>query len=139
MRDNPRSDIMKQEFIRLSRSAEDYLECIGHLCREKGAARVQDIAQRLDVKKPSVTVAVRRLAEQGLVQYRQYAPIELTSRGEEYAEKVIQAHSILRRFMREVAGLSRERANEIACLMEHLLTYEEIHSLSRRLPHSSDS
>ena len=130
---------MKQDFIRLSRSAEDYLECIGHLFREKGAARVQDIALRLGVKKPSVTVAVRRLAEQGFVQYRQYTPIELTPRGEEYAEKVIQAHSILRRFMREVAGLSRERANETACLMEHQLTYEEIQRLSERLPHPSDS
>ncbi len=130
---------MNQESIRLSRSAEDYLECIGHLCREQGAARVQDIALRLRVKKPSVTAAVRRLADQGLVKYQQYAPVELTPCGEEYAERVIQAHSILRRFMREVAGLSRARANETACLMEHLLTYEEIRSLSKRLPRSSDS
>ncbi len=130
---------MKQEFPRLSRSAEDYLECIGHICREKGAARVHDIAMRLGVKKPSVTVAVRRLADLGLVQYRQYMPVELTPKGEQYAENVIQAHGILRRFMREVAGLSRERANEIACLMEHLLTYEEIHHLRELLPPSSPS
>ncbi len=129
---------MKQDSLRLSRSAEDYLECIGHLCREKGSARVHDIAMRLGVKKPSVTAAVRRLAEQGLVQYQQYSPIELTPRGEEYAERVIQAHSILRRFMREVAGLSRERANETACLMEHLLTYDEITSLGKKLPRPSD-
>ncbi len=124
---------MKREPDRLSRSAEDYLECIGHLCREKGAARVNDIASRLHVKKPSVTVAVRRLADLGLVHYKQYSPIELTQRGEEYADRVIMAHSILRRFMREVAGLSRDRANETACLMEHILTLDEIHKLSKKL------
>lgn len=125
---------MKQEFKKLSRSAEDYLEAIGHLCREKGAARVNDIAQRLNVKKPSVTAAVRRLADQELVVYHQYAPIELTKKGEEYADKVIRAHTVLRRFMHEVAGLSREKANETACMLEHILSQEDIRKLSKRLP-----
>ena len=130
---------MKQDETRLSRSAEDYLECIGHLCREKGVARVNDIAQRLHVKKPSVTVAVRRLAELGYVSYQQYSPIELTARGQQYADRVISAHGILRRFMREVAGLSSDRANETACLIEHILTMEEIQQLSKRLPVQGDS
>ena len=125
---------MKTELKKLSRSAEDYLEAIGNLCREKGAARVNDIAQLLNVKKPSVTAAVRRLADQDLVVYRQYAPIELTDKGREYANSVIRAHQILRRFMHEVAGLSRETANEAACMLEHMLTPEDIRTLSKRLP-----
>lgn len=119
---------------KLTRSAEDYLEAIGNLCRQKGSARVNDIARLLNVKKPSVTAAVRRLADQGLVVYRQYAPIELTEKGYTYANSVIRAHSILRRFMHEVAGLSREKANETACLLEHVLTAEDIRTLSERLP-----
>ena len=125
---------MTDDFIKLTRSAEDYLEAIGNLCREKGAARVNDIARLLNVKKPSVTVAVRRLADQGFVSYRQYAPIELTDKGKAYANSVIRAHSILRRFMHEVAGLSREKANETACLLEHILSPEDICTLSKRLP-----
>lgn len=125
---------MTFEFKKLSRSAEDYLEAIGNLCREKGAARVNDIAQLLNVKKPSVTAAVRRLADQGLIIYRQYAPIELTEKGEAYANSVIRAHQVLRRFMHEVAGLSREKANETACMLEHMLSPEDIHTLSKRLP-----
>lgn len=127
---------MNDDFVKLSRSAEDYLEAIGHLCREKGMARVNDIAQRLKVKKPSVTAAVRRLADQDLVVYRQYAPIALTQKGEEYANKVIFAHNVLRRFMREAAGLSREKANEVACLLEHVLTPSDIQKLSERLTKS---
>lgn len=125
---------MKNELKKLTRSAEDYLEAIGNLCREKGAARVNDIAQLLNVKKPSVTAAVRRLADQDLVIYHQYAPIELTPKGQEYADNVIRAHSVLRRFMHEVAGLSRETANEAACMLEHMLTAEDIQTLSKRLP-----
>ena len=47
---------------RIGRSGEDYLEAIGHLCHKNGSAQVSDIAQMLNVKKPSVTAAMRKLA-----------------------------------------------------------------------------
>ncbi len=119
---------------RLSRSAEDYLEAVGHLCRESGCAQVSDIATRLGVRKPSVTAAMRQLAALGLVEYRQYAPIHLTEQGKRYADEVISAHGILRRFLIEAAGLTPQRADEAACQMEHVLTYEEIDTIAHRLP-----
>ena len=119
--------------IRLGRSAEDYLEAIGLLCQQHGSAQVSDIAQILGVKKPSVTAAMRRLAEAGLIDYHQYAPIQLTEAGLHYAERVIHAHNILHRFMVEMAGLAPERADEAACMIEHILTYEEIASMGARL------
>lgn len=122
------------KFTRLSRSAEDYLEAIGHLCRENGRAQVSDVAAMLNVKKPSVTAAVHQLAEEGLITYRRYAPIELTAKGQQYAERVIRAHGILQRFLVESAGLSTSRADDIACHMEHLLTMEEIEDIEKRLP-----
>ena len=66
---------------RIGRSGEDYLEAIGHLCHKNGAAQVSDIAQMLGVKKPSVTAAMRKLADMGLIEYHQYAPITLTREG----------------------------------------------------------
>lgn len=118
---------------RLGRSAEDYLEAIGLLCKEHGAAQVSDIAQMLGVKKPSVTAAMRRLAEAGLIDYHQYAPIQLTEAGKQYAEHVIAAHNTLHRFMTEIAGLAPERADEVACLIEHILTYDEIAAMATKL------
>ncbi len=118
---------------RLSRSAEDYLEAVGNLCRESGCAQVSDIAARLGVRKPSVTAAMRQLASLGMVEYRQYAPIHLTEMGRHYANHVISAHGILRRFLIEAAGLTPQRADEAACQMEHVLTYEEIDAIARRL------
>lgn len=119
---------------RLSRSAEDYLEAIGHLCREHGQAQVSDVAAMLNVKKPSVTAAMRQLAEQGFIVYHPYSPAVLTNKGEEYAAQVINAHNILHRFMHEVAGLSEQRADAAACLIEHILTYEEIRAIGEKLP-----
>ncbi len=124
---------MSSNFTRLSRSAEDYLEAIGHLCRENGKAQVSDVATMLHVKKPSVTAAMHQLAEEGLITYRRYAPIELTEKGRQYAERVIRAHGILQRFLEQSAGLSPERADDVACHVEHLLTIEEIEQIEQRL------
>ena len=124
---------MSSQFSRLSRSAEDYLEAIGHLCRENGKAQVSDVATRLNVKKPSVTAAVHQLAEEGLITYRRYAPIELTEKGKQYADRVIRAHGILHRFLVNAAGISPQRADDVACQMEHILTMEEIEQIEHRM------
>lgn len=118
---------------RLGRSAEDYLEAIGHLCNQHGSAQVSDIAQMLGVKKPSVTAAMRRLADAGLIDYHQYAPIQLTETGRQYADRVIHSHTTLLRFMTEVAGLTPERAEAAACSIEHILTFEEISAMGERM------
>lgn len=127
------SNLPQELSKRIGRSGEDYLEAIGHLCHKNGSALVSDIAQMLGVKKPSVTAAMRKLADLGLIEYHQYAPITLTAEGERYAERVIHAHTILLRFMTEMAGLSPERADEAACSIEHILTYDEISAMGTRL------
>ncbi len=119
--------------LRLSRSAEDYLEAVGALCRECGCAHVSAIAEKLGVRKPSVTAAVQQLAQFGFVEYQPYSPVRLTEQGRKYANNVMNAHSILHRFFIQDAGLSPERADEVACQMEHLLTYEEIDAIAQRL------
>lgn len=116
---------------RLSRSAEDYLEAIGRLCENHGHAHVASIAELLNVKKPSVTAAMRQLATQGYIEYCQYAPIKLTEKGMKYAQRVMKAHSTLYHFLMDAAGLSPERADQAACQIEHILSYEEIDTIGR--------
>ena len=124
---------MTKKFTRLSRSAEDYLEAIGHLCRENGRAQVSDVAAMLNVKKPSVTAAAQLLAEGGYITYRRYAPIELTEKGQQYADLVIRSHGILQRFLVEMGGLTPDRAETAACSMEHILSFEEIAAMGERI------
>ncbi len=118
---------------RLSESAEDYLEVIGTLCQKNGQAQVSDIASILGVKKPSVTAAIRQLAELGLVDYKSYAPIKLTEQGQQYASKVMATHEMLLEFFQHHVGYTPQRSAEIACHMEHVLDDEEIAIFKRFL------
>lgn len=54
--------------LELTKSNEDYLEAIGLLSEKNGTAQVRDIAEMLKVKMPSVTSAVKQLADMGLVE-----------------------------------------------------------------------
>lgn len=116
---------------KLSQSAEDYLEAIGNLCREHGAATISDIASLLNVKKPSVTAAVRLLAAQQLIVYVPYSPITLTARGKRIANRTIRSHRTLHHFLKEIIGLPEERADRAACEIEHILTPAEIDRIGK--------
>ncbi len=118
---------------RLRSSAEDYLEAIALLCQDKGSAHVSKIAEMLGVQKPSVTAALRNLRDEGLIDYEQYAPPVLTKEGKEYAERVINAHRILSEFFEVYGDLSPERADAVACEVEHRMSFEEIENIGARL------
>lgn len=118
---------------RLSRSAEDYLEAVGELCKKNGQAQVSELAAMLGVKKPSVTVAMRNLSQLGMVHYEPYCPIQLTEKGRRYADSVMNAHHVLMEFMKKAAGLEAERAEKVACLIEHILTMDEVAGIEAKL------
>lgn len=115
---------------KLTKSNEDYLEAIGLLSEKSGSAQVRDIAKMLNVKMPSVTTGVKHLADMGLVQYTQYAPVKLTEKGAQKAKEIIERHATIFRFLSEILHISDERADKIACQMEHIMTAEEIQRLA---------
>jgi len=104
---------------KLSASLEDYLEAIHHIESEKGAARAKDIAERVGVSRPSVTGALKTLAERELVNYAPYDVITLTAGGKAAAKDVVRRHTVLREFFTKVLAAGEQEANEAACKMEH--------------------
>src|SRR3972149_5843371 len=72
----------------LTPSLEHYLRAIYDLEQEKGYARVTDIAERLGVAKPAVSVALRSLRASGLVDHRAYESVRLTGAGTTRAKGV---------------------------------------------------
>ena len=103
----------------LSESMEDYLEAILSLVRANKVARVRDIAAALQVAMPSVTAALKALAQRKLVNYEAYQFVTLTERGNELAARVARRHSDLSDFLVGVLGLSARDAQANACRMEH--------------------
>ncbi|MBN1824745.1 MAG: metal-dependent transcriptional regulator [Candidatus Eisenbacteria bacterium] len=115
----------------LTGALEDYLETIYELVRDRKLARVRDIASLRGVRSGSVSPAMKRLADMGLIRYVRREYIDLTPEGLEQAQRVYARHRILTRLFEEVLGLSREDAVENACCMEHSLTRQGMSSLVR--------
>lgn len=115
----------------LSGALEDYLETIYLLMRDKKVARVRDIAKARKVRPVSVTQAMHRLAELGLIDYAQRERIELTSEGERRALRVFSRHRVLTKFFDQILGVDPNQAESTACAMEHQLGDQAMDALVR--------
>jgi DtxR family Mn-dependent transcriptional regulator len=115
----------------LTGALEDYLETIFELVRDHKLARVKDIAKARGVRSASVTPAMRRLAELGLIRYHQREYIDLTAEGEREARRIYAKHQLLTRLLVEVLGMSPRLAEADACAMEHALSPQGMNHLVR--------
>lgn len=104
-------------------SAEDYLERILMLRQKNGTVRSIDIARELDYSKPSVSVAMKRLRENGYLQMDPDGLITLLPPGEEIAQRIYARHQLLTEFLMQL-GVSPENAAADACKIEHDLSEE---------------
>ena len=105
----------------LSESLEDYLETILELQTTNTVARSKDIAERLDIKRGSVTGMLKKLAAQELINYEPYGYVTLTSKGEKIAKEIEKRHIMLRDFLIRFIGLEEQKADDTACRMEHAM------------------
>ncbi|MCK5795732.1 MAG: metal-dependent transcriptional regulator [Deltaproteobacteria bacterium] len=115
----------------LSSSLEDYLETIFELVRDQRVARIRDIAKARNVKPGSVSPAMKRLMELGLVTYERREYITLTPAGERAARRVYAKHQLLNRFLNSVLGVDPIIAAQDACAMEHDLSDASMDALTR--------
>ncbi len=116
----------------VSSSVEDYLEAIYILSDEKEKVGTSDIASFLNVKLPSVTEMMEKLGEKGLVDYKKYGKISLTSQGEEKAKKISQRHRDLVNLL-ELLGVGEDSAQRDACKIEHVVGDQTMKKLRKFL------
>ena len=112
------------------RSSEDYLEAILMIRQAKGSCRSVDVAAHLGFSKPSVSVAVSKLVENGCLQRMSDGQLMLTEKGMAIASNTLDKHHLLTDLFCEL-GVSPETAEHDACLIEHHLseeTYEKLRS-----------
>lgn len=110
----------------LSESMEDYLEAIAELIAVEGHAHTKEIAEKLNVKMPSVTGALRQLEQLGYIKYNTHYPVQLTPEGERVAEGIVKRHNVLKDFFSGILGLSADKASETACRLEHAVDDDTI-------------
>ncbi|HCY86507.1 MAG TPA: metal-dependent transcriptional regulator [Desulfobacteraceae bacterium] len=107
--------------LALSESLEDYLETILELQTTNTVARSKDIAEKLDIKRGSVTGMLKKLAAQELINYEPYGYVTLTPKGEKIAKEIEGRHIVFKDFLQTHIGVDEETADQTACRIEHAM------------------
>ena len=114
--------------MNIHESAEDYLEKILMLQEQKGSVRSIDIAVAMGFSKPSVSVAMKNLRENGYIEVDAEGFITLTPAGHKIAARIYGRHKLLTEFFVRL-GVSQETAAVDACKVEHDLSEETFEKL----------
>ena len=118
--------------MKIHKSAEDYLEMILRLSEEKGYVRSVDIASGLQVSKPSVSVAMKHLREDGYITMNRESYITLTETGMEIARRIYDRHKALSEILIRI-GVDPVVAQEDACRIEHDISNQTYDAIVKQL------
>ena len=122
--------------MQIHQSAEDYLECILKLSKVKPVVRSIDIANEMNYSKPSISVAMKNLRENGYITVSPEGYIHLTESGLEVAEKIYERHTILSNWL-TMLGVDPRVAAEDACKIEHDVSAESFEAIKRHINSSA--
>lgn len=114
--------------MKIHESAENYLETILVLKQRNGNVRAIDIANELEFSKPSVSVAMKNLRNNGYIQVDDSGNISLLPAGEKIAREIYEKHTLLTRYL-VTLGVPEEIAAEDACRIEHVISRESFMAL----------
>ena len=116
--------------MKIQESAENYLETILILKNKNGAVRSIDIANELGFSKPSVSVAMKNLRENGYIEVDSSGYITLLDSGRQIAEKICERHTTLSKWLVSL-GVDAKTAAEDACRIEHIISSESFEAIKK--------
>ena len=118
--------------MNVNESAENYLETILILNKEKTYVRAVDIAEELGFKKSSVSVAMKNLREKNHIIVSKEGFITLTESGKEIAEMIYERHELLTAWLVRL-GVDKDIASEDACRIEHVISSESFEAIKKHI------
>lgn len=120
----------------LSSSAQDYLKVIWDLQEwDKGPVQPTAVAERTGMKQSTVSGALGRLVDAGLVTHRPYGKVELTETGRRYAVTMVRRHRLLETFLVQVLGYGWDEVHEEADSLEHAVSDKMVDRIDEYLGH----
>ena len=115
----------------VSKAKEEYLKTMYVIKKQNGNIRVTDIANKMNCTKASVNKAINNLKEEKLVNYELYGKIDLTSKGEELAKKILETYDIVYLFLKDVLNINKEEAEEEAEKIKTVINDNTINELAK--------
>lgn len=98
------------------------------LQKSKGSVRSIDIANELEYSKPSVSIAMKNLRENGYIETDSDGYITLLGKGADIAEKMYERHILLSDWLTSL-GVTRNTALKDACRIEHVISEESFEAI----------
>lgn len=115
--------------MKLSQSFEDYLEAIYVLEISNQKIKSVVISRMLNVSKPAVTKAMNELFDAKFIEKTPYSQIKLTKSGRQIAKNVYHRHTVIRDFLINKLGVSKEIAEKDCCMIEHVISPETLKAM----------
>ncbi|MBQ9253077.1 MAG: metal-dependent transcriptional regulator [Clostridia bacterium] len=109
-------------------SGEMYLETILVLKKKKHTVRAIDVAEEMELSRPSVSRGMAKLREDDCIIVEEDGNLAFTEKGQAIAEKIYERHQVLSSLF-EKLGVSEENATEDACRIEHVISDETFAAL----------
>lgn len=112
----------------VNESSENYLETILILSKKLPVVRSVDIANELNFKKSSVSIAMKNLREKNHITVTDAGYIYLTDEGKAIAEMILERHELITEILVKL-GVDEEIASEDACRIEHVISKESFEAV----------
>src|SRR5262245_63070727 len=106
----------------LSPAVQDYLKTIHALGGADRMVSPNEIAETLEVRAPSVTGMLKRLAKDGYIKYESGTGAKLSHRGLAEARRVVRRHRLVELFLTRVLGLDWSEVDAEAEALEHAIS-----------------
>lgn len=123
--------------MELRESTEDYLEAILNIKSEQGYVRSVDVATHMNVTKPSVSYATKKLKQNGYISTDANGMILLTDKGQKVANDIWTRHKTLSSFFISL-GVKEKQALKDACKVEHDLSEETFNAIKKFVEKNKD-
>mgnify|MGYP003290343632 FL=1 len=107
----------------ITEAVENYLETILILSKAQPDVHAIDICSYLGYSRPTVSIILKKMKDEGLVNVNSDNHITLTDEGRKIAERIFERHNLLSAFFIYL-GVKKDQALEDACKIEHDLSQE---------------
>lgn len=113
-------------------AAENYLETIYMLRRRKGSCRSIDVASELGYSKPTISIMMKNLRENGYIRIDDGGELILTESGMEIALRMYERHEIIAKGLM-MLGVGEETAYHDSCKIEHDISDETFNAIKKHI------
>ncbi len=120
--------------MRQSQTEENYLKAIYTLTKSQpNAISTKSIGELLEIKSPTVSDMLKKLAAKNLIEYTRYKGVSLTKEGEVIALKVIRKHRLWETFLVEKFNFKWDEVHDVAEQLEHIDSHKLVEQLDAYL------